>query len=73
MHQIRVFTDIESNMEALEGRVNAWLRESGAKVINIFGNIAPQTVTSGSQGTALAERKFSSSDVFMVVVYDAPG
>jgi len=73
VHQIKIFADIESNVDALEGRVNAWLRESGAKVINIFGNIAPQTVTSASRGTALAERKFSSSDVFMVVVYDAPG
>jgi hypothetical protein len=73
VHQIRIFVDIESNVEGLEERVNAWLKESRANIIDIFGNIAPQTVASGSQGTALAQRKFSSSDIFMVVVYEAAG
>jgi hypothetical protein len=71
VHQIKLFADLESNLAALEARVNDWLRTSGAKVVNIFGNIAPQTVTVESKTTALAERKFSSSDVFLVVVYES--
>ena len=71
MHQIKLFVDIESNVDAMETRINTWLRESGAEVIKIFGNIAAQTVTPESKTTALAERKFSSSDLFISVVYDS--
>ncbi len=70
MHQIKLFVDLESNAQAMEDRINDWLKESGAKVINIVGNVAPQTVTAESKGTALAERKFSSSDLFGAVVYE---
>ena len=70
MHQIKLFLDMESNSAGLEDKVNDWLKTSGAKVVNIFGNIAPQTVTTESKTTALAERKFSSSDLLLVVVYE---
>ena len=71
VHQVKIFISLESNVEGLEKKINAWLKESGAKVINMFGNIAPQTVTTASKGTMLAERKFSSSDVFITVLYEA--
>ena len=71
MHQIKLFVDLESNVVALETRINDWLRKSEAKVVNIFGNIAPQTTTSEAKTTALAERKFSSSDLFIAVAYEA--
>lgn len=70
MHQVKLFVDIESNIEAMEERVNKWLASSGAKVINIFGNIAPQTVTHEAKGSTLDTRKFSSSDLFLTVVYE---
>ena len=71
MHQVKIFIGLESNVEALEEKINVWLKESGAKVVNMFGNIAPQTVTAASKGTMLAERKFSSSDVFIALLYEA--
>lgn len=70
MHQVKIFIGLESNIEAMEENLNGWLKESGAKVINMFGNIAPQTVTADSKGSTLAERKFSSSDVFITVLYE---
>ncbi len=70
MHQIKLFVDIESNVESLEDRINQWLKESGAKVVNVFGNIAPQTVTKDQSGTSLGERRFSSSDMFVAIVYE---
>lgn len=69
MHQIKLFVDIESNVAAMEGRVNDWLRESNANVVKVFGNIAPQTVTPDAKGSGVAGRKFSSSDVFVAIVY----
>ncbi len=68
MQQIRIFKSIESDISSLESEINAWLQESGVKVINTFGNIAPQTVNSDS--SASSSRAFSPSDVFMVVVYE---
>lgn len=68
MQQIRLFKSIETDVSDLEREINSWLQESGVKVINIFGNIAPQTVTSDSGGTS--GRSFSPSDLFMVVVYE---
>ena len=70
MHQIRLFLDIESNAESMERKVNDWLKESGAKVVNIFGNIAAQTVTPEAKSSTMNTRKFSSSDLFVVVVYE---
>ncbi len=67
MQQIRIFKSIESEVSEMEREVNGWLQESGVKVINIFGNIAPQTVMSDASSTG---RAFSPSDVFMVVLYE---
>ena len=69
MQQIKIFKSIETEVSSLESEINSWLQESGAKVINIFGNIAPQTVNSDSSGTG-GSRVFSPSDVFTVVVYE---
>ncbi len=70
MHQIKLFVDIESNVQAMEEKINHWLNQSGAKVVNIFGNIAPQTVTTETKGSSLGERKFSSSDLLVAIVYE---
>ncbi len=69
MQQIRIFKSIESEVGELEREINGWLQESKVMVVNVFGNIAPQTVnteTTGSSG-----RAFSPSDIFMVVVYES--
>ena len=69
MQQIRIFKSIESEVGELEREINGWLQESGVNVVNIFGNIAPQTVLSETpSGTG---RAFSPSDIFMVVIYES--
>ena len=72
MHQIKLFVALESSAEDLEQQINEWLSQSGAKVVKLIGNIAPQTVTPESRGSKLAERKFSSSDLFVAIVYELP-
>lgn len=68
MQQIRIFKSIESEVGEMEREVNGWLQESGVKVLNIFGNIAPQTVMNDATSTG---RAFSPSDIFLVVVYES--
>ena len=43
MQQIKIFKGIENDLSTLEADINAWLVESDVDVINIFGNIAPQS------------------------------
>jgi hypothetical protein len=68
VQQIRIFKSIESEVGELEREINGWLQESGVKVINVFGNIAPQTILSDT--AASSGRAFSPSDIFMVVLYE---
>jgi len=65
MQQVKIFKSIESELVALEEEINEWLSTSGAKVINITGNIAAQATSSGSLGDT-----FSGSDVLLVVLYE---
>jgi hypothetical protein len=68
VHQVKLFKGIETEISQLEQDVNAWLAESKAKVVNIFGNIAPQ-----SQRVDRGEtygRQFPASDVFLAVLYE---
>lgn len=68
MQQVKIFKSIESDVTDLESQMNAWIAESGARVTNIFGNIAPQTVADGSK--AMSSRGFSPSDIMIVVLYE---
>ncbi len=65
MQKVKFFKSIESELTALEKEINAWIKTTGAKVISIHGNIAPQTaVSQAPMGT------FSSSDVLIVIHYE---
>ncbi len=72
MQQIKIFHDIESSKDALEEAVNTWLAENGSiRVIQITGNIAPQTVTAASQNVGtLGGQRFASSDLFIIIHYE---
>ena len=50
----------------LEEEINEWLAESGAKVVQMTGNIAPQTPSN----TGMGGSSFSSSDVLVLIVYE---
>lgn len=64
MQQVRLFKGIESELHAMEDEMNQWIRDSGAKIISITGNIAPQT------GNTQPAGNFSASDVLVVVLYE---
>jgi hypothetical protein len=66
MQQIKIFKGIESELHALETEVNEWLASENGRVVNMFGNIAPQTITAGKS----AQGTFSASDVLLVVLYE---
>lgn len=72
MHQIKIFKSIESDVVALEKQVNDWLAKSGVNVINIFGNIAPQSMPTNDKGVALVTGVFAPSDVLLVIQFEAP-
>jgi|TARA_B110000263_G_scaffold152078_1_gene132037 hypothetical protein len=65
MQQVKIFKSIESEITTLEGDINAWIKEAGAKNLQISGNIAPQTESAPGMGS------FSSSDILITILYDA--
>ncbi|MHC4947560.1 MAG: hypothetical protein ACYTG1_04775 [Planctomycetota bacterium] len=68
--QVKFFKGVESEATKLETEVNEWLVSSGAHVIQISGNIAPQTVASGK--AAPAGRSYTPSDLFVAILYETP-
>ena len=77
MQQIKIFKGVEHELANLERDINAWLKSSKAKVLHIFGNMAPQTLQSiGTTPQLLgqergAAKSFGASDVLIVVLYEA--
>jgi len=65
MQQVKIFKSIESELNALEQEINEWISDSGVKIVNITGNIAAQSATTGSLGDT-----FSASDVLLFVLYE---
>ena len=67
MQQVKIFECLENEIKSLEGEINQWLSESGARIISITGNIAPQGVTSQPKARP------APSDVLLIVLYEPPG
>ena len=72
MQQIKIFKGIEHELKALEDEVNAWLVESEVEVLQIVGNIAPQTASSKPSAAGLTQGEFPPSDVMVIVLYKRP-
>ena len=74
MQQIKIFKGIESDLSDLENRVNAWLGQSNARILQIFGNIAPQSGVGNPPATGGGSiglgKSFAPSDVLIVVVHE---
>jgi hypothetical protein len=66
MHKVKIFKSMESEIVTLEEEINEWLSESGVQVVQLVGNIAPQTPTSAG----IPGATFSSSDVLVIIVYE---
>ena len=64
MQKVRIFSSIESELTSLEKEINEWIVESGAKVISMTGNIAPQSGASSHVGS------FSASDILILILYE---
>ncbi len=73
MQQVKIFTGLEGATEELCGEINNWIRETGAKILQISGNIAPQSI--GSSGTAPGLQGAGAmagrlpSDILVIVLY----
>jgi len=73
MQQIKIFKGLESQVRMLEDEINTWLKSSGKNVVQIFGNMSPQSDQGTSAtGEYLNKSPNSPSDVLLVVVYDEP-
>ena len=72
MQQIRFFKSTEADLNDLQAEINDWLAQSGAKVVQIFGNIAPQTVVPEDASHGLTKSAFAPSDVLIAVAYESP-
>lgn len=64
MQQVKIFECRENEIKSLEDEINQWLRESGARIISITGNIAPQSATSQPKARP------APSDVLLIVLYE---
>lgn len=76
MQQVKIFNGEEGRTQELEREINAWLKESKARVVQIFGNMSPNSVMYAPKERPLpgaeqgATRRFAASDVFIVVLYE---
>jgi hypothetical protein len=69
MQQVKLFKSVENEVDSLEKEINDWLSRSGAKVLSVTGNIAPQSVKPDGGG-GLGKGSFNPSDVLVVVLYE---
>lgn len=70
MQRVKLFKGIESDLSELESQINAWLATSGARVVQMFGNIAPQSIPPTAKSAGLSTTEFAASDVMIVVLYE---
>ncbi len=70
MQQVKIFKSVEIEIGELEAQVNAWIQETGAKIISISGNIAPQSGSRDTKAIGLGGSQFVSSDILLVILYE---
>ena len=72
MHQLKLFKNVENDIRQLEDEINEWLRTSRARVVSVFGNIAPQTAVASTASQGLTRSQFAPSDVMVAILYEEP-
>jgi hypothetical protein len=70
MQQVKIFKGLESDVPDLERRINAFLAEKAASVIQITGNIAPQSDTRDDDRGHKLGGSYTPSDVLVIVLYE---
>ena len=69
MQRVKLFKGLETEVEALEQQVNAWVESEGAKIIQVTGNIATQSYNPAAKsGSSLQSNVAAASDVLIVVL-----
>ncbi len=69
MQQVKIFKNVENNLGELEKEINAWISQSGAQIVSLTGNIAPQSDPS-TAGGGLSNSSFPPSDVVVIILYE---
>jgi hypothetical protein len=69
-HQIKIFKGLEDDTTTIEHDVNQWMKDSKVKVLQIFGNVAPQTLAPETVKNTLSRTNHPPSDVMLVVLYE---
>lgn len=70
MHQVKLFKGLETDLAEVEKQMNAWLAANDVKVINIFGNMSPQSCPADDKNAMIAKGTFVPSDIMLVVHYE---
>jgi len=72
MPQIKFFKGAESDLAGLERKMNTWMMEPGIRVLQVFGNIAPQTIAPQPKagGALVTQSGYGDSDVLVAVLYE---
>jgi hypothetical protein len=75
--RINQFEDSKHDLEhhghcttTIEHDVNQWMKDSKVKVLQIFGNVAPQTLAPETVKNTLSRTNHPPSDVMLVVLYE---
>ena len=51
--------------------MNGWIRQSGARVISVTGNIAPQSdMPGGGPAGSMGQTRYPPSDVVLIILYE---
>jgi hypothetical protein len=66
MQKVKLFKSVDNEINDLEAQINKWIVAEKVKIISVQGNIAPQPGKASMQGS------FSQSDLFVIVLYEAP-
>lgn len=70
MQLVKLFTGLEGQTEVLEQEINGWVQNTGAKIVQISGNIAPQSTGQSASSDGLGGGGRPPSDLFVIVLYE---
>ena len=70
MQQVKIFKGLEGETGQLEKQINAWLGQAGVRVLQISGNIAPQSPAIEPKVGNLSGTAFTPSDIIVIVLYE---
>lgn len=71
MRLVKLFKALEVEVDVLEQKINQWIAAQGGKiqVLQVTGNIAPQSEAPGGKGGGLGSAG-NASDVLIVILYE---